>query len=96
MSRVGRSPVDLRLHLVTDAALCGDRGVVATAVAAVDGGATVVQVRERQADGADFLDLVLSVSDAVGRRAAVLVNDRVDVFLAARRMGAAVAGVHVG
>ena len=91
-----RRELDPSLMLVTDASACGERGVVATVEAGVDGGVTAVQVREKEGDAAATLGLVLAVADVCRDRAAVLVNDRVDVFLAARRMGAPVAGVHVG
>ena len=38
----------------------------------------------------------MRTADAVGDRVLVLVNDRVEVFLAARSAGAAVHGVHLG
>ncbi len=84
------------IYLVTDTALCGARGVVDTVRAAVAGGVTTIQVREKHASAADFYALVLAVAEAAANRATVLVDDRVDVFLAARAAGAAVHGVHVG
>lgn len=87
---------DPRLMLVTDEAACGARGVVETVRAALDGGITVVQVREKDADPAATLALVREVAALCDGRATVLVNDRVDVYLAARALGAPVAGVHVG
>src|SRR5699024_4702594 len=48
------------------------------------------------ADARDVYDLLVAVADAVGDRAMVLVNDRVDVFLAARESGSNVDGVHIG
>lgn len=93
-----RPAPDLRVYLVTDTAQCRARGrtVTDTVRAAVAGGATCVQVRAKDADGADFLAQVCDVANAVGELVPVLVNDRVDVYLAARRLGAPVAGVHVG
>ena len=38
---------DLTLYLVTDVALCGERGVVETVRQAVEGGVTRVQVRAK-------------------------------------------------
>ncbi|MER1995010.1 MAG: thiamine phosphate synthase [Arthrobacter sp.] len=87
---------DTGIYLVTDTAQCGDRGVAAVAAAAVAGGVRTVQVREKHASAADFYALVLAVADAVGNRALVLVDDRVDIYLAARAAGARVHGVHVG
>lgn len=84
------------IYLVTDATQCGGRGVVATARQAVAGGASTVQVREKNASGRDLFDLLLAVADAVGDSATVLIDDRVDVYLAARAAGARVHGVHVG
>ncbi len=84
------------IYLVTDTQLCGSRGVVETVRAAVAGGVRVVQIREKTASTADLYQLVLQTADAVGRAATVLVDDRIDVFLAARAEGAAVHGVHVG
>jgi thiamine-phosphate pyrophosphorylase len=84
------------IYLVTDTQLCGHRGVVKTVRAAVAGGVRVVQVREKRASTAALYELVLRTAEAVGDVATVLVDDRVDVFLAARAAGAAVHGVHVG
>lgn len=91
-----RHALDLSLYLVTDTALCGERGVAATVEAAVRGGATTVQVRAKDSSAAEALQLLLAVAQACNGRAPVLMNDRVDVFLAARTRGAAVHGVHVG
>ena len=87
---------DPRLMLVTDEAACGARGVVETVRAALDGGITVVQVREKDATLPRLLALVREVAALCDGRAALLVNDRVDVYLAARALGRPVAGVHVG
>ncbi len=93
-----RPAPDLRLYLVTDAAQCASRGrtVLETVTAAADAGVTFVQLRAKDAEGGAFLQEVLDVCAAVGDRVPVIVNDRVDVFLAARDLGAHVAGVHVG
>jgi len=103
-------PRDLALntgiYLVTDTAQCGARGVVDTVRAAVAGGIRTVQIREKHASAADFYALVLAVAQAVsdqavgdqtgGDQTLVLVDDRVDLYLAARAAGARVHGVHVG
>jgi len=91
-----RPPLDLSLHLVTDTALCGGRGVVETVRRAAAGGVTCVQVRDKAADPADRLALLVAVADAVGDRVTVLVDDDVEAAATARRAGAAVHGVHVG
>ncbi len=93
-----RAAPDLRVYFVTDADLCESAGrtVRETVIAAVEGGATCVQLRAKDSDGRPFLEEVLEVAKAVGEKVPVIVNDRVDVFLAARALGAQVAGVHVG
>lgn len=88
------NPVDLRLYAVTDPALIEAVGLdVAAAVeAAVAGGATVVQLREKTADGGAFAERAAAAA-AVCRAAGVplIINDRVDVALTVDA-----AGVHVG
>ena len=79
----------LRLMLVTDDALVGERDVVALAQAAVRGGVTAVQLRLKRASPRELCEIARVLGGAVG--VPVLVNDRVDVALAA---GAA--GVHLG
>jgi thiamine-phosphate pyrophosphorylase len=90
--------VDLSLYLVTDSGVAATAGhdVVEVVRRATARGVTTVQVREKDATARMFLDTVLRVAAAVPDHVAVLVNDRVDVFLAARDAGARVTGVHVG
>lgn len=90
--------VDLSRYLVTDATQCAAAGrdVATTVAAAVAGGITAVQIREKHAEAGSFLDTVLAVARCLPDSVALFVNDRVDVYLAARDRGAAVTGVHVG
>src|SRR5690606_10202078 len=92
----GAVNADLSLHLVTDAALCGERGVIATVRAAVAGGVTVVQLRDKQATDADTVDLLMQLSHVIDGRALLLVNDRLQAAIDARARGARVDGVHLG
>lgn len=87
--------LDLSTYLVTDSGLCGSRGVPQVVAAAVRGGASCVQVRAKSAGGREFLALVRAVIEAAGA-VPVLVNDRLDVALAARLQGLPVAGLHAG
>lgn len=58
----------------------------------LDGGATVIQLRAKRLSSAPFLDYADAlVRAAEGYRAAIIVNDRVDIALLSRA-----AGVHVG
>ncbi|CUA97768.1 thiamine phosphate synthase [Thiomonas bhubaneswarensis] len=82
----------LRLHLVTDAALCGPRGVEAVVADAVRGGASCVQLREKHLDTRSFVERARALKALLEPLGVpLIVNDRVDVALAA---GAD--GVHVG
>ncbi|WP_245654582.1 thiamine phosphate synthase [Streptomyces violens] len=92
------APPDLSVYLVTDAAqaaACG-RDVPGTVAEAVAGGVTAVQVREKDGAAREFLDTVLRISAVLPEHVALFVNDRVDVYLAARAAGARVTGVHIG
>jgi thiamine-phosphate pyrophosphorylase len=89
---------DLSLYLVTDSRMAAAAGhdLPQLVRAAADGGVTTVQLREKHAPARMFLDTVLRVAEVLPEHVALIVNDRVDVFLAARTAGAPVAGVHVG
>lgn len=87
---------DLSLYLVTDAALCGDRGVVETVRRAVDGGVRIVQLRDKDATDAETVDQLIALSRVIDGRALLVVNDRLDAVVAARERGARVDGVHLG
>lgn len=82
----------LRLHLVTDSALCGERGVLAVVEAAVAGGVSCVQLREKQLETRAFVERARALKAWLAPRGVpLIINDRVDVALAA---GAD--GVHLG
>lgn len=89
---------DLSVYLVTDTAIAAAAGhdLVDVVRAAAANGVTAVQLREKDAPARRFLDTVLRVAEVVPPDVVLVVNDRVDVFLAARAAGARVSGVHVG
>ncbi|MGQ7311357.1 bifunctional hydroxymethylpyrimidine kinase/phosphomethylpyrimidine kinase [Microbacterium arabinogalactanolyticum] len=87
---------DLSLYLVTDPTLCGDRGVPETVRLAVEGGARIVQLRDKEATDAETAARLIELSHVIDGRALLVVNDRLDAALAARQAGARVDGVHVG
>lgn len=83
--------LDLRLYVVTDPQLIPADGLVEACVAAVRGGATLVQLRDKEADDETLFGQAVSLRDALAPHGVPLVvNDRVEV---ARR---AAVGVHVG
>ncbi|MFC7403281.1 thiamine phosphate synthase [Citricoccus sp. GCM10030269] len=91
-------PIDLSIYLVTDSDQANGAGrtLVDTVAAAVAGGVTTVQLREKNTPARQQVDLLQSLSEVLPQHVTLLVNDRVDVYLAARNRGARVHGVHVG
>jgi len=79
----------LRLMVITDPVLLKGRDPVAVCRAAVQGGATMIQVRWKDGAPSEVLELTRALVAALP--VPVLVNDRADIALAA---GAA--GVHLG
>lgn len=69
---------------------------VETIEQALRAGVTTVQLRWKQVDSGYFLDLAKAASEVTQGRAQLIINDRVDVFLAARESDCAVDGVHIG
>lgn len=83
---------DLRLYLVTDTALCGTFGVAATVSAAVRGGVSFVQLRDKTASTRDRIALALALRQVLaGKDVPLVINDDVDAALEAD-----VDGVHLG
>lgn len=87
--------VDLALHLVTDDRLPID-ALPSVVDAAVAGGVTVVQLRDKRVDAAELIRRAGLLSDVIAGRVPLLIDDRVDVALAARDAGARIDGVHLG
>lgn len=87
-----RPLVDYSVYLVTDRTLCGGRDLLDVVAEAVQGGITLVQLREKHAAAREFVELARALK-AILRPAGVplLINDRIDVALAAEADG-----IHVG
>lgn len=87
------SPSDLRLYAITDRRALSTGVTLAQAVeAALDGGVTCLQLREKTASAGEILALARTLLPLCrARRVPLLINDRVDITLAA---GAD--GVHLG
>ncbi len=87
-----RRAVDLTLYLVTDRELSRGRPLEDVVLAAVRGGATLVQLREKHTGTRDFVALARALRARLEPlKIPLIINDRVDVALAS---GAA--GVHIG
>ena len=87
--------VDLSLHLVTDHRVPFE-DLLGIVDAAIDGGVTVVQLRDKVVSARELVAHAVALSAVVGGRAALVVDDRLDVVLAARDAGARVDGIHLG
>ncbi|WP_203582049.1 thiamine phosphate synthase [Microbacterium hibisci] len=85
----------LALHLVTDDRVPFER-LVEIVDAAAGAGVDVVQLRAKSVTARELLRQALALSDVIDRRCLLLINDRVDVAVAARDAGARVDGVHLG
>ena len=84
--------IDYALYLVTDRSLAKGRALAEIVREAVAGGATCVQLREKDCGTREFLEEARALKEILkGTGVPLIVNDRVDVALAA---GAD--GVHVG
>lgn len=82
----------LSLYLVTDRGLAGERDIVDIVRESVEGGATMVQLREKTLDTGAFVALALRLKEVLKPYGVPLViNDRVDVALACDADG-----VHIG
>ncbi len=80
------------LYLVTDQDLCLNRPILDVVQEAVAGGVSCVQIREKNANTRDFYALAQELVAKVQTKGIpIIINDRVDIALAAKA-----AGVHLG
>ncbi|HSP31407.1 MAG TPA: thiamine phosphate synthase [Halomonas sp.] len=85
-------PFDLSLYLVTDAALCSDYGLEQTVEAAVKGGVTIVQLRDKHASDAQMIAQGKRLKAILaGSGVPLIINDRLNVALECQADG-----LHVG
>lgn len=84
--------LELSAYLITDRVLCGERGVLEVVRRAVEGGVSLVQLRDPEAKTGQLVEQARALLSVLRpARVPLIINDRVDVALAA---GAD--GVHVG
>ena len=87
-----RAPLDLRLCAIVDPERAGGHDLVALARRVVSGGATLVQLRDKRGETRAMIEAARAIKRALAPLAVpFVVNDRVDVALAAQADG-----VHVG
>ncbi|GHV51370.1 thiamine-phosphate synthase [Spirochaetia bacterium] len=86
------NPDDLLLYLCTDRVLSLGRPITEALEAAIAGGVTMVQLREKNASTREFYEIALEVQKITKKyNVPLVVNDRLDIALA---IGAE--GLHIG
>lgn len=84
--------MDLRLYAVTDRSYLKGIDLVSAVELAIRGGATIIQLREKEISSKEFYELALKVKEVTKRNnIPLIINDRVDIALAVDADG-----VHVG
>lgn len=98
---ISRSNFDISAYFVVGPENTKGRSVVAMVEAVIKAGFTCLQLRSKVATARELIQLTQEVSEVIeqlgqSQRVTLLVNDRLDVVLAARHVGAKVDGIHVG
>lgn len=87
-----KSKIDYTLYLVTDRRLMSSKTIEESAESAIEGGASVVQLREKDCTSREFYELAVRVKKITApRKVPLIINDRIDICLAADADG-----VHLG
>lgn len=84
--------IDYSLYLVTDRDISGNRDLCKCIEEAIQGGVTLIQLREKDISTLDFCNIALKVKKVTDKyNIPLIINDRLDIALA---IGAT--GLHVG
>lgn len=84
--------LDYSVYLVTDRGILGDRDLCECIEQAILGGATMIQLREKDISTLEFYNISLKVKAITSKyKVPLIINDRVDIALACDAEG-----VHVG
>ena len=87
-----KSAINLRLYLVTDRTLSGDRPLEKIVCESVASGVTAVQLREKNSGTREFLEQAFTLRQATTQLGIpLIINDRLDIALACRADG-----IHLG
>ena len=83
---------DLSLYLVTDRTLCHNRSLETIVREAVEGGVTMVQLREKHASSKEFYEIASRIKKVLQPyRVPLIINDRLDIAIACDADG-----LHIG
>lgn len=96
-----REKLDISAYLVVGPENTKGMPVVKIIKDAVEAGFTCVQIRSKVISARELIELTRQAADVIAEagksdEVALLVNDRLDVVLAARKQGIKVDGIHVG
>lgn len=83
-------------YLVANTASCTPRSTLEVIEGAVAGGIEWIQLRAKEESAREFFELSCAAAKLTEGKAQLLINDRIDVYLAALAAGAAVNGIHIG
>jgi len=84
--------VDYSIYLVTDRGILQGRDLLDAVAEAIEGGVTLIQLREKEVSSREFYQIALKVKDlAHSRGVPLLINDRLDIALAVNADG-----LHIG
>ncbi|MFA5629300.1 MAG: thiamine phosphate synthase [Dehalococcoidales bacterium] len=97
----GSKKFDLSAYLVIGPENTKGRPIIPIIKDAVEAMFTCVQIRSKTASARDLIEITCKASDVIAQSGradeiTLLVDDRLDVVLAARKQGAKVDGIHVG
>ncbi|SHI66473.1 thiamine phosphate synthase [Lutispora thermophila] len=96
-----REKLDISAYLVVGPENTKGRPVMTIIKDAIEVGFTCIQIRSKVASAKEMIKLTQQASEAIAgagksEEVTLLVNDRLDVVLAARKQGIKVDGIHVG
>lgn len=96
-----RNKLDISAYFVVGPENTKGRPVAPIIRDAVDAGFTCVQIRSKTASARQLIELIGQASEVIAKTGksdivTLLVNDRLDVVLAAKKQGIKVDGIHVG
>lgn len=81
----------LSLYLVTETTMCSEFGLIDTVCAAIEGGVTMVQLRDKNSDDDALYQTACALKEAIAGRVPLVLNDRVAIAKKAQ-----LDGVHLG
>lgn len=92
MTHIHKQNIDYTLYLVTDRSVMSTKSLEQAVEQAIQGGCTVVQLREKNASSREFFETAQKIKQITDSyHIPLIINDRTDICLAVNA-----AGIHVG